>query len=122
MEPSSILDSDQIKNWIHEMGIDDPDFFYDYPTKLETQEDWIFDKGSACCEQFSKITETLSDMMDRSPDKKGPIIKKNVTAFLRILAYRNISASFRLLSILHKIQPSLTVKHMPDQPGQSHST
>ncbi|MCP3945036.1 MAG: hypothetical protein GY710_26660 [Desulfobacteraceae bacterium] len=110
MKVFSILDDEQIKKWIDEMGIDDPIFFHDRLVSLEAQENWTFEKNSKCYQQFSMIADALSDILDRSPDKKDPVIKEKLTEFLRIMAYRNISASFRLLSILHKIQPSLTVK------------
>ncbi len=110
MKSFSVLDDESIKRWIHEMGIDDPVFFHDYLMTLEAQEDWTFEKGSQCYERFSMLADALSDMLSDEPEKQEPVIRDQLPDFLRILSYRNISASFRLLSILHKIQPSLTVK------------
>jgi len=108
-ETTSILDNDQIKTWIGDMGIDEPVFFHNYLMVLESQEDWTFDKDSECYQRFSMLADALAKMLDTHQVEKDSVIKE-LTGFLRILAYRNISASFRLLSILHKFQPTLTVK------------
>ena len=109
MTKLSVLNDDQIRKWIDSMGIDDPEHFYDYLKTLEQTEYWTFEKNSACYQQFSEIADALSGTLDNSPAKRSPVIKDRVGDFLTILAYRNISASFRLLALLHKIQPSLTV-------------
>lgn len=109
MKNFSVLDDEQIKVWINDLGLDDPVFFYDYLMLLESQEDWTFEKGTTCYEQFSMFADALAGLLDQNRGNTDPVIKEKLTEFLRIMAYRNIAASFRLLSILHKIQPSLTV-------------
>lgn len=109
MKTISVLDNEEIKRWIFDLGIDDPLFFYDYLMVLESQENWTFDDDSECYNRFSMLADALAQMIDDRSSKREPVVK-DLTQFLRILAYRNISASFRLLSILHRIQPSLTVR------------
>ena len=109
MKTISVLDNEEIKKWIFDLGIEDPLFFHDYLMVLESQEDWTFNEDSECYKRFSLLADALAQMIDDNPLRKDPIVKE-LPDFLRILAYRNISASFRLLSILHKIQPTLTIK------------
>ena len=106
----SVLDENQIKSWVFDLGLDNPVDFYNYLKTLESQEEWVFEEGSDCYKQFSKLADTLAEKLEKRPDRNFEADTNKLLGLLRILAYRNFSASFRFLAILHRLQPTVTAR------------